>query len=91
MNVEKNIKLLLLKINRMGIEATILKETKYSKINHNVYSRYKFTVWEKFPKKYNDEGEVIEVINKPNTTKFNSSIELLKHMVVVANGEETDE
>jgi hypothetical protein len=87
MNVERNIKLLLLKLNRKGQNVTLIKELRYSEINDNVYSRYKLTFWRKVKKMNTKTGKMKEV-NIPDTHEFSNGIELLKFMVVKSNANE---
>jgi hypothetical protein len=84
MNVDRNTKLLLLKLNKQGKDVSLIKEQRYSKIYGSIYSRYKLTFWIKGTKTDKKTGEVKE-ISIPDTYEFSSGIELLKYMVVRAN------
>lgn len=84
MNVDRNAKLLLLKLNKKGHEVTLIKEQRYSKQFDNIYSRYKLTFWKKELKTNKKTGEVKEKMI-PDTYNFQNGIELLKYMVVRAN------
>ena len=86
MNVNKIIKLLLLKINRKGIDCTLITEQRYSKNFESIYSKYKLTFWNVMPdidkktgkqKIDKDTGEP-KTKNIANTIEFKNSIELLK-------------
>jgi hypothetical protein len=82
MNVDRNMKLLLMKLGKKGNDVTLTKEQRYSKEFGTVYSRYKLTFWIKEMKiKKGKEKEC----NVPITHEFNSSIDLLKYMVVRSN------
>jgi len=84
MNVDRNIKLLLLKLNMNGHDVSLIKEQRYSKQFNNIYSRYKLTFWLKGPKKNKKTGEE-KIVSIPITHEFKNSIDLLKYMVVRAN------
>lgn len=84
MNVDRNIKLLLLKLGKQGHDVSLIKEQRYSKQFDNIYSRYKLTFWvdgKKLNKKTGEEEDK----RVPITHEFSNSIELLKYMVVRAN------
>lgn len=83
MNVERNIKLLLLKLNKQGKDVSLMKYLKYNKEFGNISAYYKLTFWHKAMKRKRD-GTLKEV-NVPETYEFSSGIELLKYMVVRAN------
>jgi hypothetical protein len=83
MNINRNIKLLLLKLNQQGENVTLIQEQRYSEQFNNIYSRYKLTFWRQ-EKKRNRKGEE-KIVNVPDTQEFTNSVELLKYMVVRAN------
>lgn len=83
MNVERNIKLLLLKLNKQGIDTSLIKVQKYSKEFDNISAFYKLSFWRKVLRR-NRQGE-LEEKNVPDTYEFGSGIELLKFMVVKSN------
>ena len=84
MNPDRNIKLLLMKLNMSGQDVSLIKEQRYSKEFKIIYSRYKLTFW--IPgKKLNKKTGLEEDKSIPLTHEFKSSIELLKFMVVKAN------
>ena len=83
LNIDKNVKLLLLKLNKQGKNVTLIKEQRYSEQFNNIYSRYKLTFWRQEIKK-NRKG-VEKLVNIPDTYVFTSGVELLKYMVVRAN------
>jgi hypothetical protein len=86
MNINRNLKLLLLKLNQQGNNVTLIQEQRYSEKFNNIYSRYKLTFWHQ-EKKRNRKGEE-KLVNVPDTREFTSGIELLKYMVVKANERE---
>lgn len=88
MNVNKNIKLLLIKLGRQGHDVSVLKEQRYSQKFGSVYSRYKLTFWIKGKKKDKRTGEEKEC-NIPDTHEFDNAIEMLKYMVVRSNERKT--
>jgi hypothetical protein len=82
--MDRNAKLLLLKLNRKGHEVTLIKEHRYSKEYGNIYARYKLTFWRKELKTNKKTGQVKEK-SVPDTHEFKNAIELLRYMVVRAN------
>lgn len=78
MNVNKNLKLLLMKLNQQGHEVSLIKEQRYSQQFNSIYSRYKLTFWI-----MGNKGKKV-----PDTHEFTSAIELLKYMVVKSNERE---
>ena len=84
MNVERNIKLLLLKLNRQRNNVTLIKEMKYSDMFGSVYSKYKLTFWEQVSKMNMKTGRK-KIINVPDTYEFTNGVDLLKFMVVKVN------
>nr|WP_150959345.1 hypothetical protein [Aneurinibacillus sp. XH2] len=84
MNLERNLKLLLLKLGKQGHDVTLTKEQRYSRQYDSLYTRYKLTFWIKGKKKNKKTGEMKEC-NIPDTFEFNSAVDLLKYMVVKAN------
>ncbi|MCM3131886.1 hypothetical protein M3629_03770 [Paenibacillus polysaccharolyticus] len=84
MNVNRNLKLLLLKLGMQGHDVSLIQEQRYSKEYRSVYSRYKLTFWKEGTKINKKTGEEKEV-RIPDTYEFNSAIDLLKYMVVRAN------
>ncbi|MHA7967702.1 hypothetical protein ACX93W_26670 [Paenibacillus sp. CAU 1782] len=81
MNMERNIKLLLMKLGRQGHDVSLSKEQRYSQQFDSVYSRYKLTFWiegEKLNKKTGEKKKK----KIPLTDEFSSAADLLKHMVV---------
>jgi hypothetical protein len=83
MNIDRNIKLLLLKLNKQGKETSLIKVHKYSAQFDCVTTHYKLTFWKKVRRR-NRQGEIIEK-NVPDTHEFSKGVELLKFMVVRAN------
>jgi len=84
MNIDKNVKLLLLKLNKQNHDVSLIKEQRYSRKFGSIYSRFKLTFWLKGTKIDKKTGEEKE-ISIPDTYEFTSGIELLKYMVVRAN------
>lgn len=84
MNVDRNLKMLLLKLGMQGHDISLIKEQRYSKQFNSVGSRYKLTFWIKAIKKNKRTGEEKEC-NVPETYEFSNSAELLKYMVVRVN------
>lgn len=83
MNIDRNIKLLLLKLNKQGKETSLIKVHKYSEYFDSISTHYKLTFWKRVRKR-NRQGEIVEK-NVPDTHEFNKGVELLKFMVVKAN------
>ncbi|MGE5398097.1 MAG: hypothetical protein ACM3MK_11280 [Chitinophagales bacterium] len=83
MNVNRNIKLLLLKLNKQGHDVSLIQEQRYSETFDRIYSRYKLTFWKKGTKT-NKKGET-KTVSIPDTYEFSKAIDLLKYMVVKAN------
>lgn len=86
LNINRNIKLMLLKLGRQGHDVSFIQEQRYSSKYDRVYSRYKLTFWRKEKKPDNKTGEMKEK-SVPDTYEFPNGIELLKYMVVRANEE----
>ncbi|EJW14299.1 hypothetical protein M5X00_31895 [Paenibacillus alvei] len=84
MNVSKNLKLMLMKLGRQGHDVSLIQEQRYSRDYDSVYTRYKLTFWIEGERKNKKTGEVKRCI-MPDTCEFNSAIELLQYMVVIAN------
>jgi hypothetical protein len=87
MNVDRNIKLLLLKLNKQGKETSLIKIHKYNKEFDSVGTYYKLTFWKKIMVR-NRKGELVEK-NVPDTHEFTKGIDLLKYMVVKSNERKT--
>jgi hypothetical protein len=68
-----------MKINQNGIDASLIKKTRWSKQKQMIYSKHELTVWSKQIRKGT-------VKNVPTTVKFGSSIYLLKALVVLKDG-----
>jgi hypothetical protein len=83
MNVERNIKLLLLKLGRQGNDVSLIKIHKYSQTYDRVSTFYRLSFWRKVSKMKRD-GSIKEV-NIPDTHEFQNGIELLKYLVVKSN------
>jgi hypothetical protein len=83
MNIDRNIKLLLLKLNKQGKETSLIKVHKYSEHFNSISTHYKLTFWRKVMRQ-NRAGE-LEEKNIPDTYEFSSGVDLLKFMVVKAN------
>lgn len=81
MNMERNIKLLLMKLGRQGHDVSLSKEQRYSREFDSVYSRYKLTFWVEGEKKNKRTGDM-QKKKIPLTEEFSSAADLLKHMVV---------
>ncbi len=88
MNIDRNIKLLLLKLNMQGKETSLIKIHKYNKEFNSIGTYYKLTFWHKVMKR-NRQGQLVEK-NVPDTHEFSKGIELLKYMVVKANERKTE-
>lgn len=84
MNIDRNIKLLLLKLGKQGHDVSMIKEQRYSRQFDSVYSRYKLTFWKKGKKRNKRTGEEKECMI-PDTMEFDNSIDMLKYMVVKSN------
>lgn len=84
MNVNRNIKLLLLKLGKQGHDVSVIQEQKYSRQFDRTYSRYKLTFWIKGKKKDKKTGKEKEC-NIPDTYEFSNAIDMLKYMVVKSN------
>lgn len=84
MNVDRNLKLLLIKLGKQGHDVSMTKEQRYSRQYNSVYSRYKLTFWIKGKKTNKRTGEEKEC-NIPVTHEFDNAIDLLRYMVVKSN------
>lgn len=84
MNVDRNLKLLLMKLGKRGHDVSLTKEQRYSRKYDSIYSRYKLTFWVKGMKKNKRTGEEKEC-SIPLTHEFDNAIDLLRYMVVRSN------
>ena len=82
--MDRNIKLLLLKLNLQGHDVSLIKEQRYSREHGNLYARYKLTFWHKAIKRNKRTG-VEKEVSVPDTYEFKGAIELVKYMVVRVN------
>ena len=83
MNVERTIKLLLLKLNKQGKDVSLIKSLKYSETYDTITTYYKLTFWQKAFKR--QRNGTLKEVNVPDTHEFTSGVELLKFMVVKSN------
>jgi hypothetical protein len=81
--MDKTIKMLLLKLNRQGKEASLIRINKYSKEFGSISAYYKLTFWKKIivPTEDGEEKER----NVPETHEFSKAMDLIRYMVVRSN------
>jgi len=84
MNIDKKIKMLLLKLGKQGHDVSLIKDIRYSKEFGNLYNRYKLTFWHK-EIKVNKRTGVEKLVSVPDTHDFKKAAELLQYMVVIVN------
>lgn len=84
MNLDKSIKMMLLKINMSGREVNLIREQKYSKEFKTITAYYRLVFWHTFVKKNKRTGELKEC-RVPDIHIFKNQAELALYMVGVMN------